>query len=114
HVANAHSFRSQERGGAGLHSGRGFVYVGPLCRHLPEEIDPNAIPYGALFNTAARGRSQFAGNTVPANGDSTIAQAYTSAGLKFDGSKALAADFLRRFHGYTTIRFNTFIRSSHF
>jgi hypothetical protein len=114
HIPNVQSFSLQVQHDLGFDTVLSVGYVGTLSRHLPEDINLNAIPYGALFTAAAQDRSQFAGNTVPSGGDPTIAQAYTNAGLKFDGSKALAADFQRRFQGYNTIDFKTFGGSSNY
>jgi hypothetical protein len=88
-------------------------YVGTLSRHLPEDININAIPYGFLFTRAAQDPSRFANGVVPTQ-DDTIAQVYKDAGLQFDGSKALAADFLRRFPGYNTVPMKTFGGSSNY
>src|SRR5262249_44184198 len=88
-------------------------YVGTLSRHLPEDINLNAIPYGFLFTREAQDPSLFPGNVVPTE-DTGIAQVYKDAGLKFDGSKALAQDFLRRYQGYNTIDFKTFGGSANY
>jgi len=48
------------------------------------------------------------------NEDTSIAQVYKDAGLKFDGSKALPADFLRKYPGYGTIQYWEFAGSSNY
>src|SRR5262249_49009628 len=56
HVPNVQSFSLQVQHDLGFDTVLSVGYVGTLSRHLPEEIDLNAIPYGALFNTAAQDR----------------------------------------------------------
>jgi len=46
--------------------------------------------------------------------DTSIAQVYKDAGLKFDGSKALPADFLSQIPGYGTIQYWEFAGSSNY
>ena len=112
HVPNVQSFSLQAQFDVGYDTVLSVGYVGTLSRHLPEDINLNAIPYGALFTAAAQDRSQFAGNNVQPDG--SIAGVYKAAGLNFDGSKALAADFLRRFPGYNTVQFKTFGGSANY
>lgn len=113
HIPNVQSFSLQVQHDLGFDTVLSVGYVGTLSRHLPEDINLNAIPYGFLFTRAAQDPSQFPGNVVPAQDDS-IAQVYKDAGLQFDGSKALAADFLRRFPGYNTVQYKTFGGSSNY
>ncbi len=113
-VPNVQSFSLQVQHDLGFDTVLSVGYVGTLSRHLPEELNLNAIPYGALFTAAAQDPSQFEGNRTPANGDPTIAPVYANAGLRFDGSKALAADFLRPFAGYNTIIYKTLGGSSNY
>jgi hypothetical protein len=114
HIPNVQSFSLQVQHDLGFDTVLSVGYVGTLSRHLPEDINLNAIPYGTLFTAAAQDRSQYVGNTVPTTGDSTIAGVYTAAGLRFDGSKALQADFLRRFPGYNTVQMKTFGGSANY
>src|SRR5262249_45374015 len=88
-------------------------YVGTLSRHLPEDINLNAIPYGFLFTKAAQDPSRYANGVVP-DQDNGIAQVYKDAGLKFDGSKALPANFLRSFPGYGVVQMKTFGGSANY
>jgi hypothetical protein len=113
HIPNVQSFSLQVQHDLGFDTVLSVGYVGTLSRHLPEDINLNAIPYGFLFTKAAQDPSRFANGIVP-DADASIAQAYKDAGLKFDGSKALAADFLRAFPGYNTIDFKTFGGSSNY
>src|SRR5262249_29307719 len=113
HIPNVQSFSLQVQHDLGFDTVLSVGYVGTLSRHLPEDINLNAIPYGLLFTKAAQDPSQFQNGVVP-DADTSIAQVYKDAGLKFDGSKALAADFLRRFQGYNTIDFKTFGGSSNY
>jgi hypothetical protein len=112
HIPNVQSFSLQVQYDLGYDTVLSVGYVGTLSRHLPEDINLNSIPYGALFTAAAQDRSQFAGNNVTP--DASIAQVYKDAGLSFDGSKALPADFLRRFPGYNTVQFKTFGGSANY
>jgi len=114
HIPNVQSFSLQAQHDLGFDTVLSIGYVGTLSRHLPEDINLNAIPYGALFTAAAQDPAQYADRTALTNGDPSIAQAYRDAGLRFDGSKALAADFLRRFPGYNTIQFKTFGGSANY
>lgn len=77
------------------------AYVGSLSNHLLNNLNLNAVNYGAAFLQKNQDPSRF-GGVVPAS-DPTIAQVYKDAGLLFDGSKSLPADFLRPFAGYGTI-----------
>jgi outer membrane receptor protein involved in Fe transport len=79
-------------------------YVGTFSRHLFLAREANYIPLGLLFTRQAQDPTLFAGGVVP-DSDPTIAQAYKDAGLKFDGSKALPANLLRRYPGLAGIRF---------
>jgi hypothetical protein len=113
HIPSVQSFSLQVQHDLGFDTVLSVGYVGTLSRHLPEDINLNAIPYGALFTRAAQDPSRFAGGIVPTS-DPTIAQVYKDAGLAFDGSKALAADFLRRFPGYNTVQMKTFGGSANY
>jgi hypothetical protein len=113
HIPNVQSFELQVQRDLGYGTVLTVGYVGTLSRHLPEDLNLNAIPYGTLFTKAAQDPSQYANNVVP-DEDTSIAQVYRDAGLKFDGSKALAADFLRRYQGYNTVQFKTFGGSSNY
>src|SRR5262245_21472861 len=113
HIPNVQSFSLQVQHDLGFDTVLSVGYVGTLSRHLPEDINLNAIPYGFLFTKAAQDPSRFANGFVP-DADPSIAQAYKDAELKFDGSKAMAADFLRAFPGYNTIDFKTFGGSSNY
>ncbi len=79
-------------------------YVGTMSRHLLWAREANASPYGFLFTKAAQDPTQFAGGVIP-DSDPTIPQVYQTAGLKFDGSKALPANLLRPFPGLAGVRF---------
>ncbi len=113
HIPNVQSFSLQVQQDLGFDTVVSVGYVGTLSRHLPEDINLNAIPYGFLFTRGAQDPSQYTGGVVPVE-DTGIAQVYKDAGLKFDGSKALAADFLRRYQGYNTVQYKTFGGSSNY
>ncbi|MGH9940488.1 MAG: carboxypeptidase regulatory-like domain-containing protein, partial [Blastocatellia bacterium] len=106
HIPNVQSFSLQVQQDVGYDTVVSVGYVGTLSRHLPEDINLNAIPYGFLFTKAAQDPSQYA-NGVVLDEDPGIAQVYKTAGLKFDGSKALTANFLRRFPGYGNVQMKT-------
>ena len=120
HGANPHatvpsvqsfSFQIQQEVGFGTVVSVG--YVGTLGSHLAQNRNLNYIPYGATFLKANQDPSRYPGGVVP-NEDTSIAQVYKDAGLKFDGSKALPADFLRKFPGYGTIQYWEFAGSSNY
>jgi hypothetical protein len=89
------------------------AYVGTLSRHLFQQRNLNAIPFGYLFTKAAQDPTQFAGGVVP-DSDSSIAQVYKDAGLKFDGSKALPDNLIKPFPGLGTISFRENTGTSNF
>jgi carboxypeptidase family protein/TonB-dependent receptor-like protein len=112
HIPNVQSFSLQVQHDVGFDTVVSVGYVGTLSRHLPEDLNINAIPYGTLFTAAAQDRSQFVNNNVQPDG--SIAPVYTAAGLQFDGSKALPANFLRRFPGYGVVQMKTFGGSANY
>jgi Carboxypeptidase regulatory-like domain/TonB-dependent Receptor Plug Domain len=113
HIPNVHSFSLQVQRDVGNDTVVSVGYVGTLSRHLPEEININAIPYSFLFSKAAQDPAQYAGNVVP-DVEPGLPQVYIDAGLKFTGAKALAADFLRQYQGYSNITYKTFGGSSNY
>ncbi|HMY75741.1 MAG TPA: hypothetical protein PLQ88_28220, partial [Blastocatellia bacterium] len=88
-------------------------YVATLSRHLPEDININAIPYGALFTKAAQDPSFYTNGIVP-DEEPNLPQLYRDAGLKFTGRFAFQPDFLRPFPGYGTVQMKTFGGSSNY
>jgi hypothetical protein len=120
HIPNVQSFSLQVQHDVGYDTVVSVGYVGTLSRHLPEDININGIPYGFLFTAAAQDPSQFPDTTgdgigdVPVDGDPNIAPVYKAAGLKFDGSKALTANFLRRYSGYSVVQMKTFGGSANY
>jgi hypothetical protein len=113
HIPNVQSFSLQVQQDVGFDTVLSVGYVGTLSRHLPEDINLNAIPYGFLFTKAAQDPAQYAGNVVP-DEEPGLPQVYRDAGLKFTGAKALAADFLRRYQGYNTVQYKTFGGSANY
>jgi outer membrane receptor protein involved in Fe transport len=89
------------------------TYVGTLSRHQQELLNLNYSPYGELFTKAAQDPSKFPGGVVP-DEEPGLAQVYKDAGLKFSGTYALAADFLKRYPGYNTVGLRTFGGSSNY
>src|SRR5581483_5649541 len=112
-IPNVQSFSLQVQQDIGKGTVVSVGYVGTLSRHQQELLNLNYSPYGTLFTAAAQDPSKFANGVVPAC-DPTIAQIYKDAGLCFDGSKALAADFLRKYQGYNTVGLRTFGGSSNY
>lgn len=112
HIPNIQSYSLQIQQDLGYDTVLSVGYVATLSRHLPEDLNLNYIPYGTAFTRAAQDPSLFNG-TVPVS-DPTIASVYTAKGLAFDGSKALPANFLRRFPGYGDIQMKTFGGSSNY
>jgi hypothetical protein len=89
------------------------AYVGTLSRHLFQQRNLNAIPFGFLFTKAAQDPTQFPGGVVP-DEDPSIAQVYKNAGLKFDGQKALPDNLIKPFPGLGTISFRENTGTSNF
>jgi outer membrane receptor protein involved in Fe transport len=82
-------------------------YVGSVSSHLWQTVNLNYSPYGELFTREAQNPARWGGtdlSAVPAE-DTSIAQVYKDKGLKFDGSKALDANFLKKYPGYGTIQY---------
>jgi hypothetical protein len=89
-------------------------YVGTLSHHLSQRRNLNYIPYGATF--LRQNQDPFApayGGTVP-NEEPGLAPAYRDAGLKFSGTNALRAEYLRRYPGYGDIPYYEFGGSSNY
>jgi len=112
-IPNVQSFSLQAQQDVGFDTVMSAGYVGSLSRHLTEDLNLNAIPYGALFTKAAQDPSRYAGGVVP-DEEPNLPQVYRDAGLKFTGANALPADFLRRFPGYNTVQYKTFGGSSNY
>ena len=112
-IPNVQSFSLQVQQDLGFDTVLSVGYVGTLSRHLTEDFNLNAIPYGALFTRAAQDPSRFPGGVVP-DEEADLPQVYRDAGLKFTGQFALPADFLRRFPGYNTIQLKTFGGSANY
>ncbi len=112
-IPNVQSFSFQVQQDVGFDTVLSVGYVGTLSRHLTEDFNLNAIPYGTLFTKAAQDPSRFAGGVVP-DEEPNLPQVYRDAGLKFTGQFALPADFLRRFPGYNTIQYKTFGGSANY
>lgn len=88
-------------------------YVGTLGRHQQELLNLNYSPYGELFTKAAQDPSKFVGGVVP-DEEPGLAQIYKDAGVKFSGTYALAADFLKKYQGYGTVGLRTLGGSSNY
>jgi Carboxypeptidase regulatory-like domain/TonB-dependent Receptor Plug Domain len=113
HVPNVQSFSLQVQHDVGWNTVFNVAYVGTLSRHQQELLNLNFSPYGELFNAAAQDPAKFAGGSVPLE-ESGLAQVYRDAGVKFSGTNALNADYLKRFPGYNTIGLRTFGGSSNY
>lgn len=112
-IPNVQSYSLQVQQDLGFDTVISVGYVGTLSRHLPEDININAIPYGFLFTKAAQDPSRYAGGVVP-DEEPNLPQLYRDAGLKFTGRFALQQDFLRNFPGYGTVQMKTFGGSSNY
>jgi hypothetical protein len=88
-------------------------YVGSVSTHLSQRRNINAIPLGTTFKREAQDATRFTGNVIP-DSDSTIPQIYKDLGYKFDGGKALAAQFLRPYQGYNAINMIEGVGSSNY
>jgi hypothetical protein len=88
------------------------AYVGTLSRHLFQQRNLNAIPYGFLFTRAAQDPTRFEGGVPDVDPD--IPPAYRAAGLAFDGSKALPDNLLKPYPGYAAINYREPVGSSNY
>jgi len=102
-IPNVQNFSLQVQHDLGFDTVISVGYVGSLSHHLSQARNLNYIPYGATFLKQNQDPFQFGGN-VP-DSDPAIQQVYRDAGLKFDGSKAAPANFLRRYPGYGDITY---------
>ncbi|MBO0800341.1 MAG: hypothetical protein J2P31_16090, partial [Blastocatellia bacterium] len=112
YIPNVQSFSLQVQQDLGFDTVISVGYVGTLSRHLPEDLNLNAIPYGALFQKQAQDASLFPGGVVGA--EPNLPQVYQDAGLSYSGSLALPADLLRRYPGYNTVDYKTFGGSANY
>jgi hypothetical protein len=113
HIPSAHSFSLQVQQDIGWNTVMSAGYVGNLSSHQQEILNLNYSPYGELFTKAAQDPSKFPGGVVP-DEEPNLAQVYRDAGLKFSGTYALAADFLKRYPGYQTVGMRTFGGSANY
>lgn len=113
YIPNVQSYSLQLQQDMGYDTVVSVGYVATLSRHLPEDININAIPYGTLFTRAAQDPSFYANGVVPEE-EPNLPLAYRNAGLKFTGRFAFQPDFLRAFPGYGTVQMKTFGGSSNY
>jgi hypothetical protein len=90
-----------------------LAYVGTLSRHLLQQRDLNAVPYGTTFTRQAQDPSLYAGGVVPTE-EPDLPGVYRQAGLSFTGQNALPTDLLRPYPGYGSILFREFVGSSNY
>ncbi|MFB3905864.1 MAG: carboxypeptidase regulatory-like domain-containing protein [Acidobacteriota bacterium] len=88
-------------------------YVGSVSSHLWQTVNLNYSPYGELFTKAAQDPAQYPNFTVP-DVQPNLAQVYIDKGLKFDGSKAFQANFLKKYPGYGTIQYRGAMGSANY
>jgi hypothetical protein len=112
YIPNVQSFSLQVQQDLGFDTVMSVGYVGTLSRHLPEDLNLNAIPYGALFKKEAQDPSRFPGGVV--GEEPNLQQVYRNAGLQYSGSLALPADLLVRYPGYNTVQYKTFGGSANY
>ncbi len=112
-VPNVQNFSLQVQQDIGYDTVISIGYVGSLSHHLSQVRNLNYIPYGVLFLKQNQDPSRFPGGVVP-DSDAGIPQIYKDAGLKFDGSKALRSEFLRRYPGYQAINFREYVGSANY
>ncbi len=112
-IPSIQSFSLQVQQDVGFKTVVSVGYVGTLGRHQQELLNLNYSPYGELFTKAAQDPSKFAGGVVP-DIEPNLPQPYVDAGLKFSGTYALAADFLKKYQGYNTIGLRTLGGSSNY
>jgi len=99
-----HNFSLQVQRDVGFDTVVSVGYVGSVSSHNPQRRNINTIPVGTTFQKWAQDPTKFPGGVVP-DADPTIPQVYKDKGLKFDGSKALQANLLRQYPGYSSINF---------
>ncbi len=112
-IPSIQSFSLQVQHDLGFKTVVSVGYVGTLGRHQQELLNLNYSPYGELFTKAAQDPAKFVGGVVP-DIEPGLAQAYIDAGVKFSGTYALAADFLKKYQGYNTIGLRTLGGSSNY
>ncbi|MEJ7618458.1 MAG: hypothetical protein WKF30_16175, partial [Pyrinomonadaceae bacterium] len=61
------------------------------------------IPYGATYRPENQDPTRFTGGVIPSV-QSSLAAPFVEAGLSFNGSNALPADFLRPYPGFGNIK----------
>ncbi len=89
------------------------AYVSTLGRHLVQQHDANALPYGTTFQRAAQDPSTFPGGVVPAV-EPNLPPEYAAKGLSFSGQHAYTQNYLLPFKGYGQIPFLTFDGTSNY
>jgi hypothetical protein len=113
HMPTTHNFSLQVQRDIGFDTVISVGYVGSVSSHLPQRRNVNYIPLGTTFERWAQDPSKFPGGVVPES-DSTIPQIYKDKGYKFDGSKALQANFLRPYQGYGNLNLLEFMGSANY
>jgi hypothetical protein len=112
-IPNTQNFSLQLQRDIGFQTVISVGYVGSVSTHLSTRRNINYIPLGTLFEKRAQDSTKFTGNIVP-DSDASVPQIYKDKGYKFDGSKALSADFLRPYSGYGPIGFLEFAGSANY
>lgn len=110
-VPNIYSYSIGLQRNLGFSTVIDVAYVGTLGRHLPQVRNINAVPYFTTFQRAAQDSTQYANGVITETG---LPTAYTQAGFNFSGARALAADFLRPYQGYSDINYREFVGSSNY
>ena len=111
-IPNVQSFSLQIQQEIGFDTVVSVGYVGTLSHHLSQRRNLNFIPYGTTFLRENQDPALF-GGTVPTE-ESGLGQAYKNAGLKFSGTNALRAEYLRRYPGYGDIPYYEFGGSANY
>src|SRR5262249_31470526 len=112
-IPNVQSFSLQVQQDLGFDTVLSVGYVGTLSRHLPEDYNLNALPYGILFTKAAQDPSRYPGGVV-LDEEPNLPQVYKDAGLKYSGQNAFPVNFLRPYPGYGVIQLKTFGGSANY
>jgi hypothetical protein len=110
-VTYSYSLSVQRNIGAGIIVD--VAYVGNVSRHLPQQRELNAVPYGTTFTAAAQDPTRYAGGVIPATEPNLFA-AHAQAGLRFSGANALPVDFLRPYRGFGAISYRDFAASGNY
>jgi hypothetical protein len=112
-IPTTHNFSLQVQHDLGFDTVVSVGYVGSVSSHQPYRHNINYIPLGTTFQKWAQDPTKYPGGVVP-DCDPSIPQIYKDKGYCFDGSKALASDFLRPRPGYGNLNYTEMMASANY